>query len=133
MKCFFCESEMKKVITQIDTSWGDYQVTIRGIKAEECPQCGEKVLNSEEVKMIQDIAQGFAESTTEKPNILNVEEVANLLRVTEQTVYNMIRDGRLHPVKVGREWRFSKEEVDKVLGRTALAIAVRAEGNIGLR
>lgn len=135
MKCFFCGTEMKETKTQIETSWGDYQVTIKGVQAEVCPNCGEKVLNSEEVKMIQDIAQGFAESLSNKPDILNVEEVANLLRVSEQTVYNMLKDGRLQATKVGREWRFPKEAINRLMGvqddKTPLSVAARAlEGKI---
>jgi excisionase family DNA binding protein/YgiT-type zinc finger domain-containing protein len=135
MKCFFCDTEMKETKTEIKTSWGDYQIIIKGVQAEVCPDCGEKVLNSVEIKMIQDIAQGFAELPSNKPDILNVEEVANMLRVSEQTVYNMLKDGRLKATKVGREWRFPKEAVNILMGvqqeKTPLTLTARAlEGKI---
>ena len=44
--------------------------------------------------------------------ILTLSEVASLLRVSHQTIYNMIKDGRLKGHKVGREWRFIKKDID---------------------
>ena len=42
-------------------------------------------------------------------------EVAALLQVSHQTIYNMVRDGRLQAQKVGREWRFRREKLDQLL------------------
>ncbi len=46
---------------------------------------------------------------------MNVEEVADLLRVSNQTVYNLARSGKLPAAKVGREWRFRRDEILAVL------------------
>ena len=51
----------------------------------------------------------------EKREILTLSEVASLLRVSHQTIYNMIKDGRLKGYKVGREWRFIKKDIDTYL------------------
>jgi excisionase family DNA binding protein len=42
----------------------------------------------------------------------SLEEVARYLGVTHQTVYNMIRDGRIKAYKVGREWRFHPSDIE---------------------
>ena len=47
----------------------------------------------------------------------------------------MLKDGRLQAAKVGREWRFPKEAVNRLMGvqeeKTPLAVAARAlEGKI---
>lgn len=42
----------------------------------------------------------------------SLEDVAGYLGVTNQTVYNMIRDGRIKAYKVGREWRFRPADVE---------------------
>jgi len=45
-------------------------------------------------------------------------EVARRLRVSARTVHNMIRDGRLHPMRIGRgKWLFPRDEVDSLLNR----------------
>lgn len=44
-------------------------------------------------------------------DILTLPEVAELLRVSKQTVYNMIKDKTLTPSKVGREYRFIRSDV----------------------
>ena len=38
-------------------------------------------------------------------------EVAEILRVHHMTVYRLIRNGTLSPVKVGRDWRFDCGQV----------------------
>ena len=112
MICMICKKEMPQVTTTFNSNWGDYSVTIRGIKAYKCDECNELIFSSEEARMIQNITAGLADSSAEeKPDFLNVQEVADLLRVSNQTVYNMLKDGRLTAYKAGKEWRFSKEDV----------------------
>ena len=117
MDCFFCGEKMDIKTTSLETGWGKYELVIKGVKAHVCPSCGNKVYSPEEVKMIQDISQGLSEANSKnsKPDVLNVEEVADLLRVTTQTVYNMLKDGRISATKVGREWRFSRQQIQGLL------------------
>lgn len=116
MKCFMCGSDMKMVTRSINTGWGDYDLTIKGVKAHECTECDNVLYDPKEVNMIQNLCQGIFESTSiSKPDYLNVEEVAGLLRVSNQSIYNMIKDGRLSAVKAGREWRFLKQDILKLL------------------
>lgn len=42
----------------------------------------------------------------------SLEEVARYLEVSNQTVYNMIRAGRIKAYKVGREWRFHPADIE---------------------
>ena len=129
MKCVICKNNMPKITTTFNSKWGDYSVTIRGIKAYKCDECNELVFSSEEARMIQNITAGFAESAApEKPDFLNVQEVADMLRVSNQTVYNMLKDGRLNAHKFGKEWRFSKEEVyDAMKGKNPISVAARGD------
>ncbi len=43
------------------------------------------------------------------PPALNVNEVAEILRMCTKTVYKMIRQNVIPAVKVGREYRISKQ------------------------
>jgi len=43
-------------------------------------------------------------SVGDYPEIMNVEEVADLLHVGTQTVYSLASPGKLPAVKVGRQW-----------------------------
>lgn len=53
------------------------------------------------------------------PTVLTLTEVASLLRVSHQTVYNLVRDNRLPAVKVGRGWRFPAHAVHTFLEGSA--------------
>ena len=43
-----------------------------------------------------------------------VYETADILRVHYQTIFNMIRRGDIHAVKVGRQWRITDEEIERI-------------------
>lgn len=127
MDCIYCGKEMQEVKTSLATKCGDYEITINGLKALKCEQCQHQVFDSESVDMIQNLAAGFAESKgKEKPDLLNVEDVAEQLMVSKQTVYNMLKDGRLQAQKVGREWRFHDDDIKRMLQtQTDLSVAAR--------
>lgn len=50
-----------------------------------------------------------------KPEILTVQETAQLLKTSRQQVRKMIQNGELPAVKVGREWRIQLEILKAVL------------------
>lgn len=128
MKCALCGGTTETTKTSVDTQWGDYEITIHGVEAEKCNKCGEKYFNGNEIDIIQSIAAGFSESTSlKKPDILNIDEVSELLRVSKQTIYNMLKDGRINAFKCGREWRFNKSELLESLNNNTLAVAARGQ------
>jgi len=47
--------------------------------------------------------------------LMTVEEVAKYLKVEESTVYTWAREGKIPAMKIGRFWRFEKEDMDKWL------------------
>ena len=101
---------------EITSGWGEYELAIKGVRAFVCEECGAISLRVEEVKMMEDISRGFAERPEdERPDYLNVEETADLLRVSTQTVYNMIKSGRLKGTKFGREWRFLRKNLESLI------------------
>ena len=50
-------------------------------------------------------------SWNELPLLLTVADVAWLLKIHPNTVYRMIRDGRLSAFKIGRAWRIHRENL----------------------
>jgi len=44
---------------------------------------------------------------------LSIKELAKYLNVTERTIYNLLERGELPGFKVGANWRFRKEDIDK--------------------
>ena len=46
---------------------------------------------------------------------MTVSEVAEYLRLDRKTVLKMCNDGRIKAVKVARDWRILKSEVDRIL------------------
>ena len=52
--------------------------------------------------------------------LLTTREVQNILKVDRITVYRMLQDGRLKGVKIGQQWRFAREEVQRLFnGQTS--------------
>lgn len=44
------------------------------------------------------------------------EEVAELLKVTRPTIYRYIKEGKITPVKRGKNWYFTEENIKNYLG-----------------
>lgn len=47
------------------------------------------------------------------PSIMTVHEVADYLRLSDATVYQMARSGRIPVFHMGRVWRFKRAEIEK--------------------
>ena len=44
--------------------------------------------------------------------LMTVKEVADYLRVKPSTVYDWAKQGKIPAVKIGRLWRFGREEIE---------------------
>ena len=51
--------------------------------------------------------------------LLTVHEVAGIMRVSNMTVYRLIRAGELRAARVGRGYRIRESELDAYLNRGA--------------
>ncbi|MCF8002271.1 MAG: helix-turn-helix domain-containing protein [Halanaerobiales bacterium] len=59
--------------------------------------------------------------------LLTVKEVADILNVTEQTVYNLTSKGKLNPTKVGRAVRIKKQELNRFIDDNTIKPEERTE------
>ncbi len=48
-------------------------------------------------------------------DFLTTRQVQSLLKIDRITIYRMLQDGRLKGVKIGAQWRFSRQEVERLL------------------
>ena len=48
-------------------------------------------------------------------NVLSVRDVALFLKINEQTVYRLARCGKIPARKIGKQWRFSRAEIEAML------------------
>jgi excisionase family DNA binding protein len=53
--------------------------------------------------------------------LLTTHQVVELLRVDRTTVYRLVAGGHLPAIRVGKQWRFARAEVDALLGKKAAA------------
>lgn len=145
MQCYICGGEMKKIKKDVDATWKGRTITFRGMNAWVCSSCGEEAYEPDDVRLMQGLIRGTL-NKPEYPEIMNVSEVAELLRVSNQTIYNLVNSGQLPATKVGREWRFSREKILQILAGeafkeqapaeekqdTAVKIAAREAGDNGI-
>jgi excisionase family DNA binding protein len=62
--------------------------------------------------------------------LLTTKQVQELLKVDRITVYRMLNDGRLKGVKIGKEWRFHRLEIEQMLGKPEITSSENAAGEI---
>ena len=58
-----------------------------------------------------------SESRSELMSFLTTEEVLAYLKVTPRTIYRLIRSGELPAVRIGRQYRFRRTDLDGWLDR----------------
>jgi excisionase family DNA binding protein len=56
--------------------------------------------------------KGMAEQSDQ---VFTVAEAAKYLKVHEQTIYKLLRSGKLKGAKVGKDWRIHKDILDEFL------------------
>lgn len=44
-----------------------------------------------------------------------VEEAAAILKLGKSTVYSLLHEGKLKAVKIGRKWRITEDEINRIL------------------
>jgi excisionase family DNA binding protein/YgiT-type zinc finger domain-containing protein len=144
MQCYICGAEMERIKKDVDATWMGRNITFRGLDVWYCAACEEEAYEPDDVRLMQGLIKGTLKDR-EYPEIMNVGEVADLLRVSNQTVYNLVTEGRLPATKIGREWRFSRPRIMELLacegsrGQTmalereaSIAIAARDTGDDGI-
>lgn len=57
-----------------------------------------------------------------KPSIMTLPELAKYIRVHKSTVYRMLKQNRIPAIKVGNQWRFKKDRIDRWLETDGLKI-----------
>ncbi len=71
----------------------------------------------ERLSGIEDLlSQLYAKSNEEEETFLNVKEAAKFLNVSEQSIHNYIREGKIPAKKVGRPYLISKSNLLNELG-----------------
>jgi excisionase family DNA binding protein len=60
----------------------------------------------------------------EEKALLTTRQLQNLLQVDRITIYRMLSDGRLHGFKVGGQWRFSREAIERWLQEQQASLEV---------
>ena len=58
--------------------------------------------------------------------LLTVGEVANLMRVSNMTVYRLIKAGQLAAIRVGKNYRIRRTDVDRYLTDRSVNISEEA-------
>jgi excisionase family DNA binding protein len=48
-----------------------------------------------------------------EPRVLTVRELAGYLRVHQTTVYRLLREHKLSAFRVGADWRFNREAIER--------------------
>ena len=54
--------------------------------------------------------------------LLTVQEIADYLRVTEKTIYRLLKRGNIPATKVGYSWRFDKAAIDEWLHENSVGL-----------
>lgn len=60
-------------------------------------------------------------SKASKSAFLTTEEVLSCLKVNPRTIYRLIKTGELPAIRIGRQWRFRRADLDEWIDRQQTA------------
>ena len=63
--------------------------------------------------------------------LLTTHEVIDYLRIDLRTLYRQIRDGRIPAMRVGRQWRFRRADLEACLDYQPTSHGNSGNGNVG--
>lgn len=49
------------------------------------------------------------------PKVLHVKDLAEVLSVSQNTAYNLVRSGQIRSIRIGRAYRIPREAIDEFL------------------
>jgi excisionase family DNA binding protein len=55
-------------------------------------------------------------------DVLTIDEAKVILKVSKKTLYNLVKSGELHAVKVGRGWRILRGSIEQYLKEDQLPV-----------
>ena len=55
----------------------------------------------------------MSRSLTDVVSVLKVKDLSNYLRIHPSTVYRLLKTGQLPAFRIGSDWRFNVEEIDR--------------------
>ncbi len=58
------------------------------------------------------LVAGAAAMTKPQPDVFMIDELAEYLQVSKSTLYKLAQDRRVPGQKVGKHWRFHRENID---------------------
>jgi excisionase family DNA binding protein len=64
-----------------------------------------------------------------KPLLLTVREVTELLRIRRPKVYDLIHEGIIHGFKLGSDWRIKRESVERLIGEIPDSFFINSPNN----
>ena len=47
--------------------------------------------------------------------VYTIKDTAEILQVTTRSIYSYIKSGKLHAVKLGKEWRITQKDIEELL------------------
>lgn len=62
--------------------------------------------------MVMKMRTGYLEGHQEDEAFLTTDEVLNYLKVTSRTIYRLIKAGELPAIRVGRQWRIRRSDLN---------------------
>lgn len=59
------------------------------------------------------------------PKVYTLAETAEILKVSPRTIFNMLAAKKITGFRVGKDWRFTEQEISRVMGLTTATEAIR--------
>ncbi|MDP2873087.1 MAG: helix-turn-helix domain-containing protein [Bacillota bacterium] len=119
MLCRICKEAMEPTVVDFETNWRGYRATFKDLPVIKCVSCGHTLITPDAADLMSDLVDAKLAANQPVPEVLTVEEAAEFLKLSTQTVYNLQRAGQLPGAKVGSQIRFLRSALTDLLAGEA--------------
>ena len=74
----------------------------------------EDILEKHGIKSVEELNKLLSINTTSLQNYYTLKETANIFNVYWKTIRNWVLKGKIKAIKIGKEWKIPKEEINRI-------------------
>lgn len=110
--CPICNGDVEDAQITLTYPLKDSFSLCQMVTGQRCLQCKEEFFDDSILQEANNVVKHISALLND---IIDVSELAAYLRTHENTIYSMVKEGKLPGYKVGREWRFLRTAIDRLL------------------
>ena len=122
--CYECDGKLIAQTGTVFGYWGNTKIEFTGLPRYQCNNCDEIYLDEKIAVLTQELTRAFSD-LNEIPEVLDISDCYETLVNNIDEVYNIIRQRKVHLIKVNQNHIINCKDVNSLFDKGKLSLAAR--------